>query len=755
MPTLYDTFLVQEPLRQDPFAVTHNPSDTSTLIDVYKKSSNYFGERDQRRAVERLQYELGKLYMQKGEWVKGLKVLEPLWRASSWRRQGWWELLLLLVEAVRECAQRLGNKEVLLETEWELMSSSFTSTSLGPDYDFSRCLEGMHVLEEPMIIRREDQFPSPLSTTCAFGAMQGNVGEVLPVQIVITSNARESAGPLTVSQILISFDGGLKDVCIAHKPGSEPQLSQDDMQVYEIALGTADRLTDSSLSLSSNSSNGTRGVCDLTFHPGKRKVISFQMIPRGSGIVRVTSITSKVQTKTWNFDFTVSKADFLRQDDFLVRSGEGIHRKPAGSNGSNETRIHPKPPKLRIRLPALRKEYLTDETATLDIEIVNEEDGEAEVLLEARFLGQAEAVPIWSWNTEDSPSPSSEDSVTDVKKPTSEIRLGQVERARSRKVRGTFTARSLPAEAVLEIKALYHLLSEPDTPLSKVSIHDIIFDRPFEANYDFQPRVDPEPWPSYFSVNDEEEHSEENPLPLGLRQLWCCTARLASFATEPLLVEHVDLEAISIPDGANCSVSRHPIPQSLVVAPNSSQPLDFQITVQKLDLDDRRSTTITFHLRIRWRREQPDGAPSATTTVQCPNLTVPFGEPRVLASTAAPPTQKALPEALSTEPNDESNRMMPITYTIENPSTHVLNFAVSMDTSDDFAFSGPKTTSVTLVPMGRETVRYRILPMKRGAWITPGFRVLDTGFQQVLRVWGTEGMRSDKGGAAMWVDADE
>lgn len=161
MPTLYDTIFVQEPLRQDPFAVTHNPSDTSTLIDVYKKSSKYFIERDRRRAVERLQYELGKLYMREREWEKGLKVLEPLWRASSWRREGWWELLALLVEAVRECAQRLENKEVLLEVEWEMMSNSFKSTSLGPNYDFQRCLESMDLQEEPMIIRREDQFPSP------------------------------------------------------------------------------------------------------------------------------------------------------------------------------------------------------------------------------------------------------------------------------------------------------------------------------------------------------------------------------------------------------------------------------------------------------------------------------------------------------------------------------------------------------------------------------------------------------------------
>ncbi|KAL8646485.1 MAG: hypothetical protein Q9210_006117, partial [Variospora velana] len=54
MPALYDTFLIQEPLRQDPFAVTHNPDDTATRIGIYRKSILYFEERHCRRAVERL-----------------------------------------------------------------------------------------------------------------------------------------------------------------------------------------------------------------------------------------------------------------------------------------------------------------------------------------------------------------------------------------------------------------------------------------------------------------------------------------------------------------------------------------------------------------------------------------------------------------------------------------------------------------------------------------------------------------------------
>lgn len=123
MPALYDTFLVQEPLRQDPFAVTHNPNDTATRIDIYRKSILYFEERHRRRAVERLKYELGLLYVQQGEWERALKVLKPLWEGVSWRREGWWPILAALGEVVRECAVRCGDGDMVVRGAWEGMNS--------------------------------------------------------------------------------------------------------------------------------------------------------------------------------------------------------------------------------------------------------------------------------------------------------------------------------------------------------------------------------------------------------------------------------------------------------------------------------------------------------------------------------------------------------------------------------------------------------------------------------------------------------
>lgn len=581
-----------------------------------------------------------------------------------------------------------------------------------------------------------------VSTTFGYGSSQGNVGELLPAQVVITSHAQASTAPIVLSHIVISFDSSLEDIKIEHqaKEGSTSS-SSGGLDVFDVVLTTGSTTPDPSTSTSSYR-KCLVGTCDLTFSPGTAKAISFNLIAKDAGVLRVASIISTIGTDSFILEHVVSGAEYMHQADFWLASTSGPSRRDAGNKGLDEIRIHPKPPKVQIGLP-LKKEYLTDESVSMDVEITNEEDDDVEVTLEARFLGQADLVPIWMWITDKAPSSLSEDPLNDRhSRPASEVVLGRIIQSASHKIKATFTSKSVPTEAVLEIKALYHLLGEPDTPVSKVLIHEVIFDRPFEANFDFQPCVDTKPWPSYFYPNDL---NGEDGSVQGLRQIWHSNTRLASFATEPLVVEDVALKVLDIHEGAICNISNispTPTSEAVTLAQKDFHENQFQITTQKLDLDDRRATTLQFQLQIRWRRNHT-GAPSTTTTLSAPHLLIPFGEPRVLAS-AGPPTRA-----------DDDTSIIPLSYTIENPSTHVLNFSLTMETSDDFAFSGPKTMTLSLVPVTKKTITYNMMPLVRGRWITPRLRVLDTGFRQVLRVVGTGGMRSEKGGASVWVDADE
>lgn len=581
-----------------------------------------------------------------------------------------------------------------------------------------------------------------MSFTFSFGATEGHVGEPLWPEMVITSSAKNSTAPICLDQISVSFEGGLEDFKVGHMLGVEPdQMTSDDVPWYHVPLMTLSTArTDKTTGLSTRQDR-LGGTTDLRFTPGSTQIFSFHLIPKDTGVVRVASITLATNAGDFDFRYIVAEADHLREDGYWLPTIEGLSRRPERNHALNEIRIHARPPKMQIKIPDLRKDYFTGETVTLEIEVTNGEHQDADLNLEARFLGQVDAVPTLAWTANPQAPELFEAPLSDQKRDSVQnYTFGHIEKSVSRKINLTFAAQPLAMEAVLEIKALYQLLTEPGTPISKILVNEVVFDRPFEANYDFQSSVDAWPMPNYFDIT---EANDPDNVAMGLRQVWTSTVRLASFASELLVIKDVTPEIIGVHDGAICRVSRlSPDPLAVTtIAPNDSHESRFEISAQKLDLDDRQSTTFQFQLSVRWRRNHPN-AVFATTILSAPDLTIPFGEPRVLAA-IQPPSE------------DASADFIPLSYIIENPSTHVLNFDISMETSDEFAFSGPKTTSLQLVPVSRHTVRYNIVPLVRGKWITPDLRVLDTHFQQVLKISGTGGMRSDRRGPSIWVDAEE
>ncbi|KAJ6190139.1 hypothetical protein N7519_000160 [Penicillium mononematosum] len=201
--------------------------------------------------------------------------------------------------------------------------------------------------------------------------------------------------------------------------------------------------------------------------------------------------------------------------------------------------------------------------------------------------------------------------------------------------------------------------------------------------------------------------------------------------------------------GVICDVhSEEPVtPETPHLAPEELRESNFCLDVQKLLLGDRRPTALTCTLEINWRRQSSefvassDAEDSVTTTVlDIPRFVVPMGEPRVLASAT---------------PSSSMAGLIHMDYVLENPSTHFLTFNLVMEASEHFAFSGPKTTVVQLVPLSRHTVNFNLFAAKRGLWIQPQLVVIDTYFNKTLRVLPTGDMRSDKKGVLVWVDADD
>ena len=158
-----------------------------------------------------------------------------------------------------------------------------------------------------------------------------------------------------------------------------------------------------------------------------------------------------------------------------------------------------------------------------------------------------------------------------------------------------------------------------------------------------------------------------------------------------------------------------------------------------MDLEDRRPTYVDLQLNIKWRLEGLR-EPSIATKLPMPELVVQFGEPRVLA-------------LLNKEASMQD--ILHLDFIIENPSIYSLNFSVTMDTSDEFAFSGGKSSMLHLTPLSRQSIQYKLLPLVKGTWISPQLRVYDVQFHKTLRVLGTEGVRNDRKGIGVWVDVDE
>lgn len=590
-----------------------------------------------------------------------------------------------------------------------------------------------------------------VSTTFAFVAAKGHAGEPLPAQLILMSQAQNSCAPIVISELLISFEGGLKPISILHHPAAAPgSLEDEDADTHQVSLanaaGIADNYSLTDLSLTPLSDKLV-GSSDLTFKAGTVKVFSFDTQPRDAGNASVASIVAKIKHQTFDTEIVFSEKDVKTNQYVWDDSAVGLLRKEPGVIRKNSVEILPKPPKLQMQIPKMLKEYLTDESIMLDVLVTNEEEVDVKIELEARFRGLPELVPrprlLHPSELQGYPELGLEDFSDDRQRLSHcTLAIGKMSPLETCTLQVLFKATSTPAESVFQLKALYHLVSEPDTPVSKICTYDVIFDRPFEANYDFRPLINPTPWPDYFKIEKLHSGSQDNGTDAGgLQQKWHSTVRIASFARDMLDLEELSLQPVDAHDDITCRITRSTEDHSegTTISPNEIHESHFVIITQKLDLDDRESTHLNLCLEVRWRRHSTDAA-SAVTYVAVPDLVLPFGEPRVLASAVL---------------SQDEAEMIALDYTIENPSDHVLNFDLSMESSDDFAFSGPKAKLLQLLPLTRHTVSYILLPMTRGAWISPHFRVWDTHFHQTLKVYGTGELKNDKKGISIWVDANE
>jgi hypothetical protein len=354
-----------------------------------------------------------------------------------------------------------------------------------------------------------------VSMSFAFSGLEGNVGEPLRSQIVMTSNARQGSAPMTLSSLMFQFEGGLSEVQLTHNMDSN-DANIDASTLYEVVLDE---------SIPQGQKPRWVGPSNLSIHPGQTKVYNFSLIFREAGDIDVNNCIFGVTTERFNLMCSnINFQDEQQTPAWWTKSNTGVKPRKVKGGPTTTIKILPKPPKMEIRLPDVRNQYFTDEPVTIAIEVLNLEDEDTEAVLEVRLLGRSKDTLGYSWLDRPASSPMKEvppslDGSTDLDLPGHVV--GKLAQGEKTTERIQFTAPPDPADYTLEVKVLYHVLSDRDIPISKIMIADLVFNAPFEASYDLNARVHQEPWPSYFELQEAESNlNPESADAFGIAQKW-------------------------------------------------------------------------------------------------------------------------------------------------------------------------------------------------------------------------------------------
>jgi hypothetical protein len=554
-----------------------------------------------------------------------------------------------------------------------------------------------------VVVLHDQEVHSFLSASFVFEQAEGKVGELCHYQLVVRSRALPASAPVTMAEIRLEFDGSMKPLELRHKNTAEVKVKtrdNDELVLSRISLSDT-------FSEKNSSRSGTRpsqsvrpsfvGEDNLTFRPGQTKVFWFSSLLREAGDASAVSAIFSLASEPFDLDY-VQRFESSTEPD--VWWSEDLVRRSLLRHKAFSITVLPKPPKVELRFIALQDQYYANENIILHLEVINGEGVDSITCLDVRLLGDG-APPI------SLKLPGAADDEAKSNNSPLGFSIGKIASAASSIVEIHIPPIDLPAIYDLMMKTSYHLVSDMETPIYHSTSIQLSVINPFEANYDFAPRVHPDPWPTYFSHQETGiiGMTSQNITAHGLAQKWCLTSRYFSFAADDLIIEDLDIDVLSTNGAITCTTKRaSDIPASGIrVNPKSLEEAEFDVFTRKISLDDRSTATLDVSLAIKWRRESGDSALN-TTILAVPRLLVSSSEPRVLASVSYSETLLS---------------MVHFDVIIENPSNHFLTFGLNMEPSEKFAFSGVKQATLQLVPLSRRTIRFRLIPFVRGDWVGP------------------------------------
>ncbi|KAF3939470.1 hypothetical protein ABW19_dt0204973 [Dactylella cylindrospora] len=712
-----DLYLVAGPEEEQ--KLDHN----SMIISYLNAAAMSFEEKSQPRFRARALLELAHLEMARKNWqiaLDSLKSCLRIWRTEDWTT----EILKDALARMRECALRSSEPISALMASLELHSEVLPD---GETLDMSNCLaeiEGGIQGTTSLAIKASDLLPI-MKVNYTFLATQASVGEPAISQLVLESLTHPNCEPLIFGEVKIEFKGNVKPIIIFHK-------AKDGAPDYQDLKSSLKEISSSETGKSS-----IEGYADLMVKPRQVKVLELGSLLREAGDARATSVTLTLRGDGYDIDIMVDIQDYnplllkTKVPQWWKLTDSGLKKVPLKTYRPAYLKILPRPPRLMVKILRLDDPVYIGEPIKVTLGIVNEEDEEVDATMKIRILGYPDEIPLITWDATETTEAVEDD-------PEVPYALGLI--SSSHEIQRTFTIPSaiLEAEVALEVVSVYFLTSDPETQLSKtIKLPPFHIRRPFRTKFDFSPSVHPQKWPSFFRISeDRAEFEAQEGVSKGLTQKWVFKCQLSLMEEQSLLLEGLYCGVANVQGGISCQITRADSidDQGQELKADTILEIIYVLEVTKRTLEDRRSSDVDLELRVRWKR--PDGN-VVDTPLAVPRLLIPGNEPRVLAEASAY--------------NPDANSLT-LTYTLENPTMHVLTFNVSMEPSDTFLFEGPKQPGVQLMPLSRRTMEYKLTPRIRHDWIKATLKVVDKYYNKNLRIAATDGVKAaDKGGVLVWI----
>lgn len=831
----YDDYMCPPPHKEYPLA-GHGPgvNHSAAIVTYLELARDEFLQRRQTRVAAELALECGREYVSAKQWEAAVDLLAPLWTSSN-AATGWssWsdvreDLAWTLRAAVVELEE--PRTDLLVSIDWELLNSQYTRRS-NWTYDVAKSLpsssegEGDEDKKETestsVAVKLPKGTPPPsfLSAAFVFKNGEGKAGEAALAQLTIRSDALAQSAPIVLDELHLQFTSSIKPIVLRHSADAATAVSRGKVAHSTVHLEEEEEDgSDSGKKAEEDNDNdddddekrvlGLHGSANLTLQPQSTLVFELAIPLRQPGDARAVSADLVYRCPSYSLQMKLPLESYVGGDGsrgrnptwFLPRASARVAVSRADSQA---IKILPRPPKLEIQLlnapvvtdtPAPAVQYYTNELIDLALQLVNAEDADASVKLDVIMEGGSEeagesgsSTPGFTLLVAGDEIDTAEPQTTAIASPTPptavlrSVPLGHVKAGNSVAIAVRIPPAAAPMDLDLTLRAVYHLVSDPATPITQQLSLKLSLSNPFEANYDLLPRMHPAAWPSLFdhegivATSGSSGAAEDTDAVTkgfhGFTQAWALVTRYASFATEDLRVVDLDLVIKPVPnisvqhtrtdaassngDGDGKTQTRD-TDGAITIKPQTMEESRFDLVVQKASLDDRETVQLDVSFVIKWQRLAPPGVvvtpaesssapppslPTNTTTLPVPQLALFGTEPRVLASVAYSPPSAPIPT-------------IKVTLAIENASNHFLTFGLNMEPSADFAFSGAKLTTIHVLPMSRRATTYRLVPLARGAWIRPALVVRDKYFQKVLRILPTEGMKMDKDGILIWVPPD-